>query len=61
MAISNVKMEVKGKSTLILTVDLNTPGSPSKSGKTNLVSTTGGFIEIPGVDGVKVSLNVTRK
>lgn len=32
---------------------------PSKSGKTKLLASTGGFIPVPGTPGLKVGLNVT--
>ncbi len=31
---------------------------PSKTGKTKLLGTTGGAVTVPGLDGVKVALNV---
>lgn len=34
-------------------------GVPSKSGKTNIVATTNGFVGVDGSD-IKVSLNVIR-
>jgi predicted acyl esterase len=55
----NVKAEVKGK-TLTITVDLGRDLGPSKSGKTNMIATTKGNMEVPGTDGVKIGLNVYR-
>jgi hypothetical protein len=53
----NVQAEVKdGK--LTLTIDLSVEGQPSASGKTKVLATTSGFVN---VGGVLVGLNVCRK
>jgi hypothetical protein len=54
----NVTTSVSGD-TLIIKVNLKAPAADSKSGKTKLLASTGGFIDVPGADGAKVSLNVT--
>jgi hypothetical protein len=62
MALRNVDTTVKdGK--LIVTIDLAAKAMPSKSGNTQVVATTGGFIGIStGVPGgmVSLSLNLTK-
>lgn len=55
----NIQAEVKGKK-LIITIDLNEKGEPSKSGKNNVVATTGGLVEIPESGG-KLGLNFIVK
>lgn len=55
----NVKTEVKN-SQLIITIDLKEKGQPSKSGKNNVVASTGGLVEIAGTDG-KLGLNFIVK
>ncbi len=52
----NVRATVDGN-VLTITVDLNADLGPSKSGKTTLVASTGGFA---GFAGVKIGLNVTK-
>lgn len=56
----NVTMKVTGNR-LTIEVDL-VEGTPSSTGKTKLIGTTGGNIPIPGYkdQSVKVGLNVTR-
>lgn len=58
-SIMNVKGEIKGDQ-LILTIDISKASreaaGPSKSGKTKLIASTGGFT---GYGDVKVSLNAT--
>ena len=52
-------LEVKdGKA--ILTIDLKNNGGPSKSGKSVVIATSGGNIEIPNSGGAKLGLNVYR-
>lgn len=51
----NVTYTVKG-STLTITVDLRKRLGPSSSGKTELVASTGGNVQIDGTD-VKLGLN----
>lgn len=54
----NAVITVKG-STMTITVDLTKDLGPSKSGKTNIVGTTNGFVGL--ADGVGVSLNVVKR
>ena len=56
----NVKMEVKGK-ILMITVDLSQSNGISASGKSETIASTGGNIDVPGTDGVKIGLNVYKK
>ena len=53
-------MEIKtdGK-TLTLTTAL-TAGTPSKTGKTLVLASSGGFISVPGADGVKINVTVIK-
>lgn len=55
---SNVHMEVKGDK-LIMTVDLKGDGVVSKSGKTKIIASTGGFVAVSHSSEAKVSVNVT--
>lgn len=57
---TNVNATVEGD-TLTLVFDLSQDHGPTKSGKTHMIATTGGFAAVPGHDGVIVSLNVNRK
>lgn len=53
----NVQAEVKGKQ-LVITVDLTQNFGKSKSGKTQIVASTGGNVSIPGApEGFKLGLN----
>lgn len=59
-ATKNCEMKVvNGK--LVITVDLSKEHGPSSSGKTTIVATSGGSIEIAGHPGVKLGLNVFKK
>ena len=52
-------MEIKlSGNTLTITAQLS-DGVPSKSGKSNIVATTNGFVGVDGSD-IKVSLNVIK-
>ena len=57
----NVQMEVKGKN-LIITVDLTQDHGPSKSGKTIVVASTLGNVNLPGEEfsHIKLGLNVYK-
>lgn len=44
---------------IAITPEARNGAKASKSGKTKLLASTGGFAPIPGGDGVKVGLNVT--
>lgn len=57
---NNVTMNVKGN-TLTIIVDLSKPGVPSKTGKTDLIATTGGFQPLPTKAGISIALNVCQK
>ena len=58
MASSNAKYTVNG-SKLIIEIDMNADLGASKSGKTNMVASSGGFEKIDGTN-LSVSLNVIR-
>jgi hypothetical protein len=54
----NVKVSVDEKAkTLTVVLDLSQDHGPSSSGKTNIVGTTEGNIEIPGFPGYKLGVN----
>ena len=56
----NVEMKVEhGK--LIVTVDLAKDLGPSASGKSVMIATTEGNMDVPGEPDVKIGLNVYRK
>ena len=56
----NVEMRVEhGK--LIVTVDLAKDLGPSASGKSVMIATTEGNMDVPGEPDVKIGLNVYRK
>ena len=59
----NIKITAKGKD-LIITIEnaANTKGRPSKSGKSLLVASTGGNIDLThhGIEGGKLGLNIYR-
>lgn len=56
----NVEMKVEhGK--LIVTVDLTKELGPSASGKSVMIATTEGNMDVPGEPDVKIGLNVYRK
>jgi len=55
----NVKMTVEGK-TLTITVDLTQTHGPSKSGKTTIIASSEGNVDVPGAPGVKLGLNVYK-
>ena len=57
----NVSLEVEGN-ILTIKVDLSKdfgPSKTSKSGKTRIIATTGGNVEVPGTDAT-IGLNVYR-
>lgn len=56
----NVKMKLE-KQKLVIEVDLSVKGAASKSGKSVVLATTSGNVEVPGSDGVKIGLNIYRK
>ena len=56
----NVEVKVEhGK--LTLTVDLTQDLGPSASGKSIIIATTAGNVDVPSVDDTKFGLNVYRK
>ena len=55
------KIVVNEKGIMTITVDLNNEGHPSGSGKSMVLGTTSGNMQIPGSRGVSVGLNVYRK
>ncbi len=46
---------------LIITVDLAKELGPSASGKSMIIATTEGNVDVPGVPDTKIGLNVYRK
>ena len=55
----NVEFEVQGDQ-LIIRVDLSQELGVSSSGKSVIIATTGGNVEVPGWEAVKVGVNVYR-
>ena len=56
----NVETKVEhGK--LVITVDLATELGPSSTGKSIIIGTTEGNVDVPGAPDVKLDLNVYRK
>ena len=55
----NVDVQVTGDK-LIVTVDLSKDFGPSKSGKTILIASTQGNVDVPRHEGVKLGVNVYR-
>jgi len=53
----NVEMSTEGD-VLIIRVDLTKRFGRSRSGKTEIVATTGGNISVPGHEDVKLGLNL---
>lgn len=54
----NVQMTVDAKAkTLTLVLDLSKDHGASSSGKTNIVGTSEGNVEIPGFPGYKIGVN----
>ena len=56
----NVEMKVEHEK-LIVTVDLTKELGPSASGKSVMIATTEGNMDVPGEPDVKIGLNVYRK
>lgn len=52
----NIEIEKTGDK-LIITIDTSKTFGPSKSGKTTVIATTEGNVNIPGVFGVKLGVN----
>jgi hypothetical protein len=52
----NVEMSVK-ENVLVIKIDLGKDLGPSKSGKTNIVATTGGNVQVPEYDDYRVGIN----
>ena len=56
----NLKMNVE-HGTLTITVDLTKDLGPSASGKSVMIATTEGNVDVPGAPDVKIGLNIYRK
>ena len=55
----NIEMSVKaGKLTMV--IDLNKDHGKSASGKSTIIATTSGNVEIEGAPGVKMGLNIYK-
>jgi len=60
--IRNIKTEIEKGGILVITIDLNKSCGPSKSGKTEVIASSGGFVAIPDwKEGYSINLNVIRK
>jgi len=55
-----VKSEVAGNK-LVLTIDISGKGKVSASGKSMVIASTRGNIEVPGTKGLILGLNLYRK
>lgn len=53
-------MDIKLEGDKLTITAIISSGVPSKSGKTNIVATTNGFVGVPDSD-IKVSLNVIKR
>jgi hypothetical protein len=58
-AVKNVTFDVQGDM-LVIMVDLSREYGTSASGKSVIIATTGGNIDAPGLEDVKVGVNVYR-
>lgn len=56
----NIKVSIKGKIATI-EVDLSVEGTDSKSGKSSVIATTSGNVDLPGAPGVKIGLTIYKK
>lgn len=54
----NVKTSIQ-ESILTVSINITKDFGPSKSGKSNMIATTGGFLDLG--DGVSLNLNLVRK
>jgi len=54
-----MKMETENN-VLTITVDLSQSLGTSKSGKSQIIDTTGGNVTVPGTDNVKIGLNIYK-
>lgn len=53
----NVQIETKG-ALLVITIDTSKAGTPSKTGKSMIIASTGGSATVPGKPGLKLGLNL---
>jgi NADH dehydrogenase FAD-containing subunit len=58
LAMTNIKAEVKGN-VLHLTIDLKAKGTPSASGKSQVIATTSGNVSVDGTE-FKLGLNLYK-
>jgi len=58
--VKNVKMSVKNNK-LTIEVDLTKEFGKSASGKSIIIGSTEGNVDVDGADGVKIGLNVYKK
>ncbi len=56
---NNVLMQLNG-SILVITVDLSQTLGVSQSGKSEIIATTSGNVSLPGVEDIKIGVNVYR-
>ncbi|KKN83818.1 hypothetical protein LCGC14_0294710 [marine sediment metagenome] len=57
---TNIEVTVKDKK-LVLTIDTSEEHGRSTSGKSTIVATTRGNLQVPGVDGLTIGLNAYRR
>jgi hypothetical protein len=53
----NINLRREG-SKLVVTIDLSAEGTPSASGKTVVIASTHGNIDVPDTKGLKLGINV---
>jgi len=57
----NIDMNVTGNGNILtIKVDLSKTFGPSKSGKTTIIATSEGNVDVPGAPGVKIGLNIYK-
>lgn len=56
----NCDVQVVNKK-IVITIDPTKEFGPSSTGKTTIVASSGGSIDVPGYPGVKLGLNVFKK
>lgn len=56
----NIEMRIEEESILVIRVDLKKSCGRSKSGKSIIIATTEGNVEIPGHPSVKAGINIYK-
>jgi len=53
-------IKVNDKGVLTITIDTKAEGTPSASGKSQVIASTRGNVVVPGTDGLKLGVNAYR-